>query len=456
MDKKIKNALIVISGIIFILIIPLTLLYCFGYRFDFESKKIIETGGFSFKTHPKNCEVYLNDNFIKKTDFVFGEIFIKNLLPKKYNIKIKKQGFQDWEKNLEVKEKIVTEAKKIILFPEKPDFLILQKDIDDYFLSPDENKLILKKFDETGWELSLFNLENKEKSSILKNSDLKEKEALILEIKWSFDSKKILLKIETKKGIEYFIADTLKENQKYIFSLDNLGKIREISFNNQNSQEIFFLKTTSTKNNLYKTNYYQTSSPDLILENALSYLFSGGDIFYLDNEGFLKKSNLSGNNLTILNKKPFPVKKESEYEIKIPRNQKMFINGEEGFYFLDPESLVFEKISDSINNLGSSPDSKNIYFFNNHEIWLSDESFEEIVFLNRFSKKLGDVFWLNSDYLIFHTEEKIQISEIDNRDKINMAELGSFENSKIFWNKNYKILYVLSKGNLYYLENLIP
>lgn len=459
MDKKIRNVLIIIFGIIFILAIPMVILYCQGYRFDFEAKKIIKTGGFAFKAQPKNCEVYINDKFIKKTDFIFGEVFIKNLLPKKYNVKVKKQGFSTWEKNLEVKEKMVTEAKNVLLFPKENNFSVFLSDIDieNYYFSPDEKKIILKKNTENTWELSVFNLENNQENLLLKEGEyFKQKEVEILDLKWSPDSKKILLKTEIKKENQHFIIDALKENKEYIFSLDYLGKPKEILFNNQNPEELFFLKTTATGTNLFKTNFYQKSLSELPLKNALAYQLFNGNIFWLNKDGFLTKSDLSGDNSEILNKKSFPIEQSLECEIKIMPNQKIFLNNKNGFYLFNPETEIFEKILNSIKDFKASPDSKNIYFSDNYEIWLSDESLKEIIFLNRFSKKIDDIFWLNPDYLIFNTEEKIKISEIDSRDKINIVEIGNFENPKIFWNQNYKTLYLLSKGNLYVLRNLLP
>lgn len=77
---------------------PSLLLYSQGYRFDFEKRKIVQTGGLFIKTLPKQAEVYINGKFIKKTDLIFGSLFVQNLLPKKYEIEIKKEGFFSWKK----------------------------------------------------------------------------------------------------------------------------------------------------------------------------------------------------------------------------------------------------------------------------------------------------------------------------------------------------------------------
>jgi hypothetical protein len=457
MDKKIRNFLIVIFGIIFILAIPTVILYSQGYRFDFETKKIIKTGGFAFKTYPKSCEIYLNDKFVKKTDFIFGEVFIKNLLPKKYNVKIKKQGLLTWEKNLEVREKMVTEAKNVILFPEKPNFSLLFSDIENYYFSPDGNKIILEKNLDSNRELSVLNLENNHESLILEEADLNKKGFEISDLKWSPDSKKILLEAKTKEKIEYFIIDILKETDNYIFPIDYATSPKKILFNNRDSQEIFFLEENKAGiTGLIKSNYYKKSLSKLPIGNVEAYGLFNENIFWLSKEGFLSKADLSGASSEILNKEPLPIDQDLEYEIKILSDQKIFLNNKNGLYFLNLETKNFEKILNSVKSFELSADSKNIYFSDNYEIWLFDESLKKIVFLTRFSKKLGNIFWLNSDYLIFNSEEKIKISEIDTRDKINAVEIGNFENPKIFWSKSYKNLYILSKGNFYSLGNLIP
>jgi hypothetical protein len=63
---------------------------------------------------------------------------------------------------------------------------------------------------------------------------------------------------------------------------------------------------------------------------------------------------------------------------------------------------------------------------------------------------------LNSDYLIFTTAKKIQISEIDERNRINIVEFAQFEEPEIFFNKTNKKIYILSKGIFYSSENLLP
>ena len=82
----------------------------------------------------------------------------------------------------------------------------------------------------------------------------------------------------------------------------------------------------------------------------------------------------------------------------------------------------------------------------------------EKIFLNRFSEKIKDCFWLNDNYLIFNLGEKIIISEIDNRNSVNMITLPQplSPNDKILFNQEDKKLYILTEDSLLSSEKLLP
>ena len=71
------------------------------------------------------------------------------------------------------------------------------------------------------------------------------------------------------------------------------------------------------------------------------------------------------------------------------------------------------------------------------------------LFLTRFSEAIDQVYWLNSNYLIFNSGDKIKVAEIDERDKINIYNLAEFKDLEFFWNYINKRIYVLSDGNFY-------
>ncbi|MBI2625221.1 MAG: hypothetical protein HYW70_02730 [Candidatus Nealsonbacteria bacterium] len=135
MQKSFKKALFVILAVSFLITTPSIILYSQGYRFDFEQKKLVQTGAFYFKTRPDNAEVFVSGKPKKKTSFLFGNALIENLLPKNYEIEIQKEGYFPWKKNLPIKEKMVTEIKNIVLFPENPEFSLLDENGKEFWFS---------------------------------------------------------------------------------------------------------------------------------------------------------------------------------------------------------------------------------------------------------------------------------------------------------------------------------
>jgi len=425
MTKKTRKILFFFFLVLFLFSAPVIILYSQGYRFDFEKKSLTKTGGLFLKVIPRQVEIYLNEKFVKKTDFFFGSAFIENLLPKKYKIQIRKEGYHPWEKVLEIKEKEVTEAKNIILFPVKLNFEILSKNVKNFWPSPDGKKIVLKEEisqEEPGWALKLYDLERGVKSHLISEKEIFAKGADFLDLNWSPDSKEIYLNV------------AIGEEEKH-FKLD-LNKIPPILVERK------------------------IVSPP---ENVIAYQNVNGDNYFLDNLGNLYLADSSFLVKEKINEKPFPIKEETKYELNIFSGF-IFLREGETLYLFNPDSKLFEKLLEKINTLEVSPDNKKLALASDFEIWIFflKEKMEQPtkkagqnLFLLRLSEKIKDVFWLNSDYLIFNVGDKIKIVEIDERDKLNIVEIAEFKNAKIFFNQADKKLYVLAEEILYSSESIL-
>ncbi|MFH1671227.1 MAG: PEGA domain-containing protein [Candidatus Portnoybacteria bacterium] len=114
MTRKVRQTILFLTSIFFVLVVPLVLFYSWGYSFDWENKKPVLTGGLYLQSSPKEARVYLNDKLEKETP-----VFIKRLLPKDYQIRVEKDGFHSWKKKLKIESGLVTEAKDILLIPKE-------------------------------------------------------------------------------------------------------------------------------------------------------------------------------------------------------------------------------------------------------------------------------------------------------------------------------------------------
>ncbi|GAI08279.1 unnamed protein product, partial [marine sediment metagenome] len=259
----------------------------------------------------------------KKTDFFFGSALIENLLPNKYKIQIKKEGYYPWEKNLEIREKEVTEANNIVLIPENPNFSILIEDVKDFWFSLDERKIILFEDYEQGWGLKLFDLERNVKSHLIDEKDISRKKVELFDLEFSSDSKEIFLEVGVEKQLKYFTLE-----------IDKSPPVLT-----------------------------ESEEPSPPFENALTYKAVGQDIYYLNNLGHLFKN---GEKLT---EKLFPIKQETEYALEIFQDF-VFLGEGQILYQFNPDLKSFEKFFEPIKDLKISPDYKKIVYFSNYEIWI--------------------------------------------------------------------------------------
>lgn len=107
-----------------------------GYTFSPQEGKIVGTGIISVTSTPDGASVYIDGHLTTATNTT-----ISQLVPKKYNIKIVKEGFIPWEKEVDVRGGLVSEV-KASLFPALPTIYPLTfNGITSTLMSPDGQKL---------------------------------------------------------------------------------------------------------------------------------------------------------------------------------------------------------------------------------------------------------------------------------------------------------------------------
>ena len=429
MSINFRKTLFLACLAVFLTVTPLVILYSQGYRLDWNSPegriKLTQTGGLFFRVSPKQANIFLDSKLTKTTDFFFDSALIENLLPGKYDISIMKEDYHSWEKSLEVQEKMVTATDNVLLIPDDPKLTILTTNVSNFWLSPDNKSLILQEeSEENGWSLKLYNLQRKVKSHLIKETDIYSKGADLLSLEFLDDSKKMLLEIGMKEQVKNFILEISKTPA---------------------------ILTETTINEPF-------------LDNILTYKKFDNETYYLDSTGNLFKSDANLENETKLSEAPIDVLPETEYELKKYKDL-IFLTENKKLYLFNQDSKIWEKFFEPISDLKLSPDSKKLVYYSNYEIWvlfLENTQTQplkragERVLLMRLSENIRDINWLNSAYLIIATESKIRISEIDERDRINIVDLAQLPSSSIYFNETDKKLYLLNDNNLYQSKELLP
>ncbi|MCK9614818.1 MAG: PEGA domain-containing protein [Candidatus Omnitrophica bacterium] len=87
----------------FVALTPVIVYYSLGYKFDVQSKKFLKTGALSIKTFPRAIAVYLDG---KKMDELTPST-IRELMPRKYDLVLEKEGFYPYHIETEIKPSLV-------------------------------------------------------------------------------------------------------------------------------------------------------------------------------------------------------------------------------------------------------------------------------------------------------------------------------------------------------------
>ncbi len=514
MTKRYKKTLFTITSLFFLISAPILIFYSQGYRFDFTNKKIVKTGGLFLKISPPGANIYIDHNLSNKTNFFFDSAFIDGLTPKSYQIVIKKKDYYDWTKTLLVKEKQVTEAKNILLLPKNINFNPLLQNISSFLPSQNSNDIFLKINQDKDWVIKRFDPQTKKETMVVSQKNLqkiitdeknknpldRQSNIIFSSLTSSPESKTILLKIIVNGQYQYFIIDLNQETSVIpvisFFPSIKMDNIRDISFNDHDSNKIFFLadhkdsissstlelnneseknlldSKTGLKNSLFvQNNLNQTvqliSSP-LINQDVVTYkLLDNNTIIWLNYDGFLYSGKINTNKIEfpeIMNLKPLSIDANANYKIIARGLSKVFIKENERIYYLSPKEHIFKTIFNAVKKLIFDSNAKKIAIRNKNQIWLfyleadneqPQRVAEEKLLLENSSQNIKNLFWIDDSHILFQENNKINVIEIDNRSKPNIVELTNFPNPQILWNRQQKTLFVLSENKLNSCDNIL-
>jgi len=160
--------------LIFIVFVPAVILYAEGYGFDWEKRTFVASGGIYLKSSPSKAEIYINGVLRGNTNR-----FVKRLIPKTYSVKLVKEEYHTWEKNIIVKSGLVTRTDNIFLVPFNPKILLIATESDEYTSFSQKpypldkvTETIQKKSKYTIFKIDNVNLDKNGKIYFLSNNNL--------------------------------------------------------------------------------------------------------------------------------------------------------------------------------------------------------------------------------------------------------------------------------------------
>lgn len=128
LSAKKRRVYLSVLTLIFFVAAPAVALYATGYRIssDFE---IIKTGGIHVEVPTSGALFYLDDEFAGSGTIFQKSFFTQNLTPGVYTVRVEKEGYLPWQKELEVFPTVISDARALLL-PENPVLTLIPDVVD--------------------------------------------------------------------------------------------------------------------------------------------------------------------------------------------------------------------------------------------------------------------------------------------------------------------------------------
>ena len=449
MTKRTRTMLFFLLGVIFFSFAPAIILYSQGYRFSWSEKQFSKVGAFYLNITPTRAEVLVNEKSIGKTAHVLGTTLTKDFPPGIYSVRVQKEGYHSWEKRLEIFPKQVTEAKNITLLPVDPAFVVLKDNVRAIWFGPNKTEALLQKFPPAGgkntWTLVLWDIQRNIEYPLYESSRARDE---IWNIEWAQDSNSFLLQIvsqEQQKNFVQTIDRTIFQSQRTAAeSLQVSARLR--------------VPVAS------RLEYARTQTGIMFPRDVIAFFTDNQQALWLDQAGILWQQTNNDTKPRRLNQESLHMEAETPYKIFAYRDD-VLVQKNEILYMLNPQTKIFEAFFSPFYEMVQSPDGRKLALSSGKEIWLyffqeereqPSRSKGEKLFLTRLSEDIENLGWFNSHYLMFAQGETIMVSEIDNRDHLNMVELAKFSSPSFFWQAESKTLLVHTGGQILASEKLLP
>ncbi|OGZ61990.1 MAG: hypothetical protein A2932_00695 [Candidatus Spechtbacteria bacterium RIFCSPLOWO2_01_FULL_46_10] len=435
MIKRQRTILFTSFVLIFLIATPSVVLYTRGYRINFTERTIVQTGGISITPHPSNASVLLDGEEKEKTSFLFRDAVFRNILPRTYNVRVEKEGYTSWEKFLVVREGKVEQVKNLRLFPKEPQVIALASDATVLAISPNSKYTAVVNLNrEMGTnELSLLRISGNEAQKETINLSFSQIDSA------RFSKNSEVLLIESRlHGIARVHTLQVGELQNAVRWDAILRTVRPsvlrasaILFPSDDPQMLFALEQSKIGRLLFAITNSGKVTPT-VLDEISAFALTEKNIFYINTKGTLIKALLAGKPKDELDDEfAFPRAGRENARIVVRDDEKAVLILQEGVLYLWEEEKSVRQVAKGqfIAGASFSPDREKFEYHSTTEIiieWTRDifgpptRKIGDEERINAFSG-VGNVVWLDANYIGIQLPDRIGFAELDSRDKRNSA-----------------------------------
>ncbi len=437
MSLKQRRILYILFIASFFIITPAISFYAAGYNFDFNSGEVQRTGILILKTDPKDASVNLGEN--KKFNWLYDFFYkgeelrtpqkLRNLLADKYEITLTKDGYFDYQRDVEINSGETIVLDNILLFKNSWPENITDENIIKTKLSPDKNKLAMVSVN----ELIILNLIDSSINKISLNNNFSTQDFDIL---WAPSNKRLVL---TFGNFPVFNIESKRQEtaiKEYI-----VGDIKEVVWDDFSDSEVYVRKNSG----IYFFDLISKNKELVLNKKTEQFLVKDNNIYIIekvDNDNYL---NIYHDNKII---KSISVPVTSVYEFINLNSSFIYLHDQRHdiLYTIDPWSIF--PIKDSINGVKnfSLINEDKILYWNDYEIWQYNKNNQDKMLVTRVSEKINKALWHPSQYyIIYNTNSSVNTIELEDNKYLDSNKILDWtDTNDMIMAQDGKELYFLS------------
>jgi hypothetical protein len=276
LTKHRRHIILAVFFAAFLIITPLLIVYTVGYRYDWQSGIIKEIGAISIDVVPTDALVFLNNEQVTAKI----PVRLKNIAPNSYHIRISRDGYYDWNKDVVVKSKQTVYIKDITLIKKSTPQNIVSGPVTLLSASSDGTYLIYR--DDATQKLILRNTKTKQTTTL----------ALALPtnstISWSKNNTFVSVASSATPTTILAVFKTTNPGKIWNITKDEPAPITKYLWDPENDHTLYY----STANSLFSANALLDETTLLTPNSYLDWYFSAGQLWTL-------QSNTSTNQISI-------------------------------------------------------------------------------------------------------------------------------------------------------------
>ncbi len=467
MKKSVRKILFWVFFAAFLIISPSVILYSQGYRFDWYKNIFIHSGSITVKSLPSTVDIYINGEKAEgnSLDIINRSITIGGLRPGNYDLRVRADGYREWQKNIEVHSGISTEFWNVLLVPnsiapEKID----AGDAKKIFLSPSKKKIAYLAETGEAKEIRYYDLENEKNILLHKNSELFLSDRKFSSVDWNTRENMILCPVMNEEKKDVVIVDLGGKNSEFFasqkFEVENIEKAR---WSLSNEYEFYFLSKPEGKDSysLYLANVYYESLK-LVSDDVAAYDISANHLYLLKDNDTLHQTDLGGKGAVQIAAENLSVeKKMGSRLIAYDRERQIILDGSGNLLIHNKgKEDIVKKFEGNVQDAQFSNDGKKLLFWRDYDInvmFLRDwddqprRKENEIQQLIRFSSPISNVSWCRDyEHVFFANSKSMKLISIDSRDHRISSDIFQFTTDDFFstYDPANRILYYLDGENI--------